>query len=304
MKSLILFCLFISAPLFALSTQGADFTAVTKANDLSMCRGMDSYSNAKTSDMDKVSVEVENDLPFPLKLLWSDGADWRADKILPNDIKTVKVAKGSVLAIIDPSIGLCLGARAISVAKNDYLSASRGFDLFDGNVLLTSQDRVSSKSRSECPKFKMGLDIGRLNRGDIDPDLFVQCLESIPEGAALYVNDVSRIARANAVAVGNFERFVDAAGRCELMDKELEEELRRGLLKSRITVNLVVYQMNKLRDKGQAEIIKGKDEAFEVYVRTGTWIAKNYPELVKKFEPIPKKEGWAGPCMCGILGGC
>ena len=286
------------------AAHGAEFSGVTEADDLSMCRDVDAYINANANQSDALSIEVSNDLPFLVKLLWKGGRDWSVTTLLPNKSETVLVPEGSVLAIIDPSLGMCLGAFPILDASRSKVLASRHFDFFDGSKLLSNVRSAPKKAELDCPAGITRFDIGGLTRGTVDPTLAEKCLNALPIGSSLPVNAISTIARGSAVGVANFERFVDAAGRCELMGEELEEELRRGLLESRITVNLVVYQMNELRQKGQKEVIKGKDDAFDIYVRAWTKLAQNYPDLVKKFEPIPETEGWTGPCMCGILGGC
>ena len=290
--------------LMPIAVASAEFYSVTNGDDLSMCRGIEAYVNANASPTESVSIEVNNNLPFLVKLLWKGERDWSVTMLSPSESERVLAPEGGVLAIIDPSLGMCLGAFPISDDSKSKLFASRNFDFFDGSKFLSKNRSATKKTELNCPAGITRFDIGGLTRGTVDPKLAEYCLNALPIGSSLPVNAISTIARGSAVGVANFERFVDAAGRCDLMGEELEEELRRGLLESRITVNLVVYQMNELRQKGQKEVIKGKDDAFDVYVRAWTRLAQNYPKLVKKFEPIPEKEGWSGPCMCQILGGC
>lgn len=295
LKRLLLLCLVLSIP--ALS---ADYSDVTRGIDMSMCLGVQEYSSAVSDESSLAQLEVINDLPFPTEVIFLTASGWTKVSLDGDARKPIAVAAKSVVAVVDPSLGMCLGAHALQENSPTALVASRSFQFFEGERLLAKH----SKSKLECPVGITTFDIGGLTRGTIDTNIVKDCFDALPNGSVLPVNALVTIAKGGMAGIANFRRFVDAAGRCELMEQSLKEELMSGLHDASVSVGVVFFRMEMLRKAGQKSITKGVDEEFDVYTENWINLAREYPKLVEKFDPIPKKKDWAGPCMCGILGGC
>ena len=286
--------------LMTLPAYSAEYNEVTDGLNMSMCLGVQEYSSAQSGSPALEQLEVINDLPFPTQVIYLTTDGWRKINLGIEALKVIDVTAESVVAVVDPSLRMCLGAHALRDGSSSALVASRSFQFFEGERLLAKH----AKSKIECPVGINNFDIGGLTRGTVESGLIEHCLATLPDGASLPVNAVVTIAKGGMTGIANFRRFVDAASRCELMEESLSAELKSGLNDASVSVGVVFFRMEMLRKAGQKFITKGVDEEFDVYTEAWINLARDYPRLVKKFDPIPQKKDWAGPCMCGILGGC